>query len=77
MHTATRTDALVSYATDFFKVGGEYFQADNWSNVTTAGRRTRPTATPVWAQVFVNPTWAVFARYDTAKPSKDLKPKLE
>jgi hypothetical protein len=75
-HTATRTDALASYATDFFKIGGQYFQSDNWRNVATAAT-DKADGFSGWAQVFVNPTWSVFGRYDTAKPSKDLKPGLK
>ena len=75
-HTATRQDALVAYSTDFFKVGGEYFQARNWNTVTTAAT-DKSDGYSVWGQVNVNPKWAVFARYDNASPSKDLKPNLD
>ena len=75
-HTATRQDALIAYSTDFFKVGGEYFQARNWNTVTTAAT-DKSDGYSVWGQVNVNPKWAVFARYDNASPSKDLKPNLD
>ncbi len=75
-HTATRQDALVAYNTDFFKVGGEYFQAKNWNTVTSVAT-DKSDGFSVWGQVNVNPKWAVFARYDNANPSKDLKPNLD
>jgi len=75
-HTATRQDALIAYNTDLFRVGGEYFQAKNWNSVTTVAT-DKSDGLSVWGQVNVNPTWAVFARYDNANPSKDLKPNLE
>ncbi len=75
-HTATRQDALVAYNTDFFKVGGEYFQAKNWNNVTTVAT-DKSDGFSVWGQVNFQPAWAAFARYDNSNPSKDLKPNLE
>ena len=75
-HTATRQDALVAYNTDLFRVGGEYFQAKNWNNVTTVAT-DKSDGFSVWGQANLNPTWAIFARYDDANPSKDLKPNLE
>ncbi|HEY7213933.1 MAG TPA: carbohydrate porin [Thermoanaerobaculia bacterium] len=74
-HTATRQDALVAYNTDKFKVGGEWFQAKNWNNVTTA--TDKADGWSVWGQFTINPLWAVFGRYDQADPSKDLKPALQ
>jgi len=75
-HTATRQDALVAYNTTFFRVGGEWFEAKNWNNVTTVAT-DKADGYSIWGQVSFNPTWAVFARYDNSNPSKDLKPKLE
>lgn len=75
-HTATRQDALIAYNTDKFKLGGEYFQAKNWNNVTTVAK-DKAEGWSGWAQFNINPTWAVFGRYDQADPSKDLKPALQ
>jgi hypothetical protein len=75
-HTATRQDALVAYNTDFFRIGGEYFAAKNWNNVTTVAT-DKSDGYSLWGQVNLNPAWGVFARYDAAKPSKDLKPDLK
>ena len=75
-HTATRQDALVAYNTDLFRIGGEWFEAKNWNNVTTVAT-DKSDGYSIWGQVNFNPTWGVFARYDSSNPSKDLKPKLE
>ncbi len=76
LHTATRADALASYSTDFFKIGGQYFQADNWRNVATVAT-DKADGFSGWGQINFNPEWSIFGRYDTAKPSKDLKPGLK
>ena len=75
-HTATRQDALVAYNTDFFRIGGEWFEAKNWNRVTS-DTTDKSDGYSIWGQVNFNPTWALFARYDSSKPSKDLKPNLE
>lgn len=35
-HSANRTNALISYGNKMFRVGGEYFQANNWNRVLLA-----------------------------------------
>jgi hypothetical protein len=75
-HTANRSDALIAYNTDKFKIGGEYFQAKNW-NTVTAVAPDKSDGFSGWGQFNVNTAWSVFAKYETAKPSKDLKPNLK
>jgi hypothetical protein len=75
-HTATRGDALVSYVNDRFRIGAEYFQADNWNTVTAAAKDSSDGYSG-WFLVNVNPKAAFFGRYDSSNPSKDLKPNLE
>jgi hypothetical protein len=75
-HTATRWDLLAAYNNDAFRVGGEYFQARDWNNVTTAAT-DKSDAFSLWATINATPAFAVFGRYDGAKPSKDLKPSLK
>ena len=76
LHTAQRTDALISYVDDHFRVGGEWFEAKNWNNVTTIAT-DKSDGYSIWASFTATPTWSIFGRYDSAKPSKDLKPALE
>jgi hypothetical protein len=75
-HTAQRTDALVAYVSDSFRIGGEYFQADNWNTVATT-TTDKSDGYSLWASVAATPVLSVFGRYDSSKPSKDLKPGLE
>lgn len=78
-NTAKRADAVVAWVNANFRVGAEYFVADNF----TAALVTSPTTTDkadgysVWASYDVTPKVSVFARADTANPSKDLIPVLE
>src|SRR5262249_24181475 len=76
LHTASRSDALINYSNSVFKIGGEYFQSDNWNNTTTVAT-DKADGYSVWGQVNFNPEWGIFARYDDPKPSKDLKPNLK
>ena len=75
-HTAQRLDGLVSYVNDQFRIGAEYFQADNW-NTTTTVLTDKSDGYSAWASFAATPALSIFGRYDSAKPSKDLKPKLE
>jgi hypothetical protein len=76
-HTATRTDALVAYVSDRFRVGGEWFQANDWNRVTVKGPNDKSDGTSVWASFGVTDQLTVLGRYDQAKPSKDLNPNLK
>jgi hypothetical protein len=76
LHTATRFDALAAYNGTFFHVGGEYFQAKNYNNVTTVAT-DKADAFSITASIIPTPAWTIFGRYDNGKPSKDLKPTLE
>ncbi|MBS0388182.1 MAG: carbohydrate porin, partial [Proteobacteria bacterium] len=38
VHTASRYNALLAYANDTFRIGGEYVTADNWTAVTSAAK---------------------------------------
>ena len=58
------------------KVGGEYFTADNWSQVTKVPK-DKSDGYSGWLQYTAAPAWMLFGRYDSVNPSKDLKPALE
>ena len=75
-HTATRLDAVISYKTDFFNVGGEYMHAKNWKQVAAAPTDSAD-GFSVWAAVHPGMGFAVFGRYDHTKPSKKLQPTLK
>ncbi len=75
-HTASRTDALINYSNPHFRIGGEWFSADNYTTVTSANK-DKADGWSAWVTVPINPTFEVFARYDNANPSKTLKPKQD
>jgi len=75
-HTATRTDALVAYGNDRWKVGGEWFEASDW-NTVTAVTKDKSDGYSIWGSVAATPAITVFGKFEEAKPSKDLKPLLK
>lgn len=75
-HTASRFDALAAYKTSKITLGFEYMYADNWTTVTSTAKDTAE-AFSVFASYKFMPQWAVFGRYDYAKPSQKLMPKLD
>jgi hypothetical protein len=72
-HTASRFDALVAYVGGGLRVGGEYFSANNWNNVTTSAS-DKAEGTSIWASYQFTPLWSVFGRWDEAKTGRDLAP---
>jgi hypothetical protein len=77
-HTAERIGALVSYATDRYRFGAEYFTADNWNTVTSANEDSSD-GYSAWFSVGLDRanTKGIFGKYESADPSKDLRPTLE
>ncbi len=73
MHTATRYNVLLAYAADKFRVGGEYFSADNWTAVTST---TKDSANgySLWGAFNFTNEVSGFLRYDNEKPNKDTAP---
>ncbi len=70
-NTATRGDVLVAYASKQFRLGAEYFTASNWNNVL-GPFKDKADGYSVWGSVVVADGVSLFARYDSAKLSKDL-----
>jgi len=73
VHTASRYDALLAYANDKFRVGGEYFTSDNWTAVTSAAKDSAD-GMSVWGAVNFTGKVSGFARFDSEKPNKDTAP---
>ncbi len=73
MNTASRVDFLAAYVSKRFRVGGEYFNAKNWNNVTTVST-DKADGFSVWASAGLSDSATAFVRYDSVKPSKDLDP---
>ena len=78
-NTATRWDAAVDYHHGLLNVGAEYFDARKWNQVQLTAPQPADQAQgeSVWASVDMTAQWAVFARYDTAKPSRTLAAALK
>ncbi len=79
--TASRWDVLVAYVNPMFRVGFEYFQAQNWKvlNSTAAPvlvtSRDTQEGYSVWGAWNFYPQWSLFGRYDWGNPSEDLAPR--
>jgi hypothetical protein len=71
-NTASRTDAVVAYVNDKFRVGAEYFTAKNYSAALVQSPTTTDKAdgTSVWGSVSFTNMVAGFARYEDVKPNK-------
>ena len=74
-HTAERTELIAAYVKPKFRVGAEYFTADNWNQVLSP-LSDKADGYSVWGSYSVKKDVSVFARYDDATPSKDLAPDL-
>jgi hypothetical protein len=75
LHTATREDAAAGFKNKLFTIGGEYFHAKNWNNVTTATTDSSK-GYSLFGNVNFAPKWSVFGRYDWVKYSDDLNPQF-
>jgi len=72
-HTASRWDVMAAYKGGPFRVGAEYFSSDDWNQVAKAPT-DKSDGWSVWGSWAFTPEWGIFARYDSAKLSKDLDP---
>ncbi len=75
-HTANRFTALAAYVAPKFRVGAEYFTADDWNQVTAAAT-DKSDGYSGWGAFNFTDKVSAFARYDEAKPKKDLTPALK
>ena len=75
-NTAKRFDALAAYASDRFRLGAEYFWAEDWNDVTQANplKTNRSEGYSVFGSFNFTPKIAVFGRYDRVKPQKTTAP---
>jgi len=80
-HTANRFDALVAYKGEVgmlpLTIGGEYFHATNWNNVTGSISQTADVSSEgysIFASVKPLPKIGVFGRYDWITPDKTFNP---
>jgi hypothetical protein len=74
-HTATRVNGLLAYTSDILRVGGEYFYAKYWNQVT----RVPSDSSEGWSAFAAyrwDPRFSAFVRYDRVKPSRELFPAI-
>lgn len=72
-HTANRVNLIAAYGNAKFKVGAEYFAAENWANVTTVAS-DKSDGVSVFGNFNFTPQISAFGRYDSVKPSKTINP---
>lgn len=72
-HTANRFDAMAAYTTSQFRVGVEYFKAEDWNNVSTVTSDSAE-GYSVFGSYQFTPTIGAFARYDRVEPNQDTAP---
>lgn len=85
---ASRWNLAAAYVDPLFRVGAEYFNAENWNTSNNNGVLTTCTAPStcnsdkadgysLWGSVSPMEKVALFARYDSAKPNKTTAPGLK
>ena len=69
-HDATRFDAVLAYTGKRFRIGGEYFYANAWNDVTLAppGIPNKTEGYSGFASIKLTDQVSVFGRYDWVKP---------
>lgn len=77
LHTANRVDFLAAYMAGNTRFGVEYFQANNWNNVTSVAS-DKASGWSLWGSVGLNNKGVtLFGRYDNTDLSKTLDPSLQ
>lgn len=69
-HTANRFNALAAYTTKQYRVGVEYFSAEDWNNITTTAS-DKSKGYSVFGTYAFNDQFSAFGRYDWVKPNED------
>jgi len=77
-HDATRFDALLAYVKGPIRIGGEYFHANDWNDVTQANPLLTNSSEgwSGWGSFAFTRQFALFGRYDWVKPKRDTAPML-
>ena len=75
-NTAQRFNAVVAYVNDRFRLGGEFFWAKNWNDVTQVNPLLTNTSEGYSAFGAFNftPKIAIFGRYDYVTPQRNTAP---
>ena len=76
-NTAQRFNVLAAYKGKRATLGGEYFYASNWNDVTNAGAANSSEGYSVFGSYKFADKFSVFGRYDWVKPKRDTASTLE
>lgn len=69
-HTANRFNALAAYTTKQYRIGVEYFSAEDWNNVTTT-TSDKSDGYSLFGSYSFTDKISAFGRYDYVKPTKE------
>ena len=76
VHTADRLNFAAAYVDPKFRLGGEWFEAHNWNNVTTVAS-DKSEGYSLFGTYYFLPKYAVFANYQWVQPSKTINSALK
>lgn len=71
--TAQRWSLMAAYADAKWRLGGQYFRANDWSQVMSP-QSDRSHGWSAWASMQLTPEVSLFARHDHVEPSRWLDP---
>jgi hypothetical protein len=69
-HDASRFNALLAYTGGPWRLGAEYFSAENWTAVTSVAK-DKADGYSLFGSYQFDPMWSVFGKYEYVKPNKD------
>lgn len=72
-HVARRWDLLAAYADARWRLGVQYFRAEDWKQVSVP-RGDAAHGWSAWASVQLAPAWSLFVRHDRVRPDAWLDP---
>jgi hypothetical protein len=72
-HTAQRWSLMAAYGDAIWRVGAQYFRAEDWHQVVSLAS-DRSHGWSAWASVQLTPAVSLFARHDHVRPSRSLDP---
>jgi hypothetical protein len=75
-HRAERFNLLAAYVDKRWRAGVEYFNAENWNNVTTAVS-DKSDGYSLFGSVNMTPEVSLFGRWDKVKPRKDTASSMD
>jgi hypothetical protein len=75
-HSANRFNLLAAYVTPKWRLGAEYFNANDWNNVNTVATDSAE-GYSVFGSVALADKITAFGRYDWIEPKQDLSPTLK